>query len=532
MIMLVNDSSSATALLFFSTDALCNQALGYFRASYVYSFSSIVAGLILLLTFHGAFRRKDTIPMVNAPRFWEPRLLVQLSFLFNARNLVSKGLKLNRAFRILTDIGVITVVPSEFANEIRTDSRLSYPQVITENFHARFPGFEGFREGTTDAALSRDIARKHLTHSLDKVTGALAEECAVALKDHFPDAKNWTEINLRDHVLKLVARLSSRVFLGEEITRNDDWIKVTTEYTTDAYVAAKILRLWPAKLRPLVHWILPCCIKLRRHVFKARSIIIAAIERRRLVKEAAIKSGKPIPVFNDVIEWLEQDTKDTTSDYDPVVAQLILSQAAIHTTTDLLTQAILEIAATPEVVEPLRDEINDAANRLGWSKAAFHEMKLLDSVLKESQRRKPLAMTFMHRLVLEDTTLSNGDTIPKGSVIGVSADKLWDPNVHENPERFDGYRFVRMRESGDSKVANQAHLVSTSPNHLAFGYGKHACAGRFFAAHESKMALSNILLRYDWKLAPVSANETPLEFGLVLVANPKARISMRLRQRS
>ncbi|KAF4778703.1 cytochrome P450 [Colletotrichum scovillei] len=530
--MSVNDSSSATALLLLSANTLYNQPLGYFRVSHVYSFLSIVAGLFLLSTFYRAFRRKNTIPMVNAPRFWEPRLLVQLSFLFNARKLVSKGLKLNRAFRILTDIGVITVVPSEFANEIRTDSRLSYPQVITENFHARFPGFEGFREGTTDAALSRDIARKHLTHSLDKVTGALVEECEAALKDHFPDAKDWTEINLREHVLKLVARLSSRVFLGEEITRNDDWIKVTTEYTTDAYIAAKILRLWPAKLRPLVHWILPCCIKLRRHVTKARSIIIAAIERRRLVKEAAIKSGKPIPTFNDVIEWLEQDTKDTTSDYDPVVAQLILSQAAIHTTTDLLTQAILEVAATPEIVEPLRDEINDAVDRLGWSKAAFHEMKLLDSVLKESQRRKPLAMTFMHRLVLEDTTLSNGDTIPKGSVIGVSADKLWDPNVHENPERFDGYRFVRMRESGDSKVANQAHLVSTSPNHLAFGYGKHACAGRFFAAHESKMALSNILRRYDWKLAPVSANEKPLEFGLVLVANPKARISMRLRQRS
>ncbi|KAG7044266.1 cytochrome P450 [Colletotrichum scovillei] len=518
--MSVNDSSSATALLLLSANTLYNQPLGYFRVSHVYSFLSIVAGLFLLSTFYRAFRRKNTIPMVNAPRFWEPRLLVQLSFLFNARKLVSKGLKLNRAFRILTDIGVITVVPSEFANEIRTDSRLSYPQVITENFHARFPGFEGFREGTTDAALSRDIARKHLTHSL-------GIKMLICCRNDY-----WTEINLREHVLKLVARLSSRVFLGEEITRNDDWIKVTTEYTTDAYIAAKILRLWPAKLRPLVHWILPCCIKLRRHVTKARSIIIAAIERRRLVKEAAIKSGKPIPTFNDVIEWLEQDTKDTTSDYDPVVAQLILSQAAIHTTTDLLTQAILEVAATPEIVEPLRDEINDAVDRLGWSKAAFHEMKLLDSVLKESQRRKPLAMTFMHRLVLEDTTLSNGDTIPKGSVIGVSADKLWDPNVHENPERFDGYRFVRMRESGDSKVANQAHLVSTSPNHLAFGYGKHACAGRFFAAHESKMALSNILRRYDWKLAPVSANEKPLEFGLVLVANPKARISMRLRQRS
>lgn len=137
----------------------------------------------------------------------------------------------------------------------------------------------------------------------------------------------------------------------------------------------------------------------------------------------------------------------------------------------------------------------------------------------------------MHRLVLQDTTLSNGDTIPKGSVIGVSADKQWDPKVHENPEKFDGYRFLRMRESEDPKLALQAHLVSTGPNHLAFGHGKHACAGRFFAAHESKMALSNLLLKFDWKLAPVDANEKPVEFGLVLIANPKARICMKLRSR-
>ncbi|WQF87931.1 Putative cytochrome P450 [Colletotrichum destructivum] len=491
---------------------------------------TILVGLTLTWILSHLTTKTNDLPMINAPRFWEPRLLVQLSFLFKARKLVAEGLKLQRAFRILTDIGVITVLPSEFADEIRSDSRLSYPQVITENFHARFPGFEGFREGTTDATLSRDIARKHLTQSLDKVTGALAEECTAALQDHFPDVPEWQEINLREHVLLLVARLSSRVFLGEEVTRDSAWIKITTEYTTDAYVAAKILRLWPASLRPVVHWFLPCCIKLRRHVAKARTIIVATIEQRRQAKEAAVKSGSPVPVFNDVIEWLEQDSDEKTSNYDPVVAQLILSQAAIHTTTDLLTQAILEIAANPDIIAPLREEVGQIVGKSGWSKASLYEMKLTDSVLKESQRRKPLAMTFMHRLVLEDVRLSNGDRIPSGSVIGVSANKLWDPAVHENPEKFDGYRFVRMRDSADSKQANQAHLVSTSPNHLAFGHGKHACAGRFFAAHESKMALANLLLRYDWKLAPVSANEKPVEFGLVLVANPKARICIRRRQ--
>ncbi len=132
----------------------------------------------------------------------------------------------------------------------------------------------------------------------------------------------------------------------------------------------------------------------------------------------------------------------------------------------------------------------------------------------------------MHRLVLEDITLSEGLHLPKGSVIGVSGDRMWDASVHENPDKFDGSRFYRMR----SDAANQAHLVSTSVDHLAFGHGKHACAGRFFVAHETKIALSHLLLKYDWKIASSSAGTKPIEFGLVLTADPKAKISIRGRK--
>lgn len=135
----------------------------------------------------------------------------------------------------------------------------------------------------------------------------------------------------------------------------------------------------------------------------------------------------------------------------------------------------------------------------------------------------------MHRLVLEDMTLSDGVQLPKGSVVGVSGDRMWDAAVHENPNTFDGYRFYRMR-SGSGGTANHANLVSTSVDHLAFGHGKHACAGRFFVAHETKIALSHLLLKYDWKIAPSSAGTKPIEFGLTLAADPKARISIRGRK--
>ncbi|KAF7125610.1 hypothetical protein CNMCM5793_001849 [Aspergillus hiratsukae] len=490
----------------------------------------LVGSVVLTIRKSSSTNGASHIPLINPRKFYDiGGIWAKIDFILHARRLLALGVSSGRPFRLLTDLGEMIVLPACFASEIRSDPRLSFAEVIEQNFHSRFPGFEGFRMGTTDAHLSRDIANNQLTHTLAKVTQALSDECAAALSDHFPAAEEWSDICLREHVLQLVARLSSRVFLGDEGANNGAWLRITTEYTKTAYIAAYMLRLWPPFLRPFAHWFIPHCRKLRSQVAEARRIIAGVIERRRESIAAAKLAGQQVPQYNDAIEWFEQDVAKQDGRHDPVVAQLILAQAAIETTTDLLTQVILNLSQHPELTGPLREEATKIIREGGWRKSSLYGMKLLDSVLKESQRLKPLAMTSMHRLVLEDITLSDGTRLPKGSVIGVSADRMWDPNVHENPTQFDGFRFQRMRDHPGG-TATQAHLVSTSVNHLAFGHGKHACAGRFFVAHETKIALTHLLLKYDWKIASYSIDARPMEFGLVLQANPKAKISIRARQ--
>lgn len=41
--------------------------------------------------------------------------------------------------------------------------------------------------------------------------------------------------------------------------------------------------------------------------------------------------------------------------------------------------------------------------------------------------------------------------------------------------------------------------MTTNEQNLFFGYGKHACPGRFFAANEIKMILARSILEYDIK---------------------------------
>ena len=48
------------------------------------------------------------------------------------------------------------------------------------------------------------------------------------------------------------------------------------------------------------------------------------------------------------------------------------------------------MAAYPEVIEPLREEIEELITEHGWSKDGLDSMVKLDSFLKETQRLSPL----------------------------------------------------------------------------------------------------------------------------------------------
>ncbi len=146
---------------------------------------------------------------------------------------------------------------------------------------------------------------------------------------------------------------------------------------------------------------------------------------------------------NDAIEWFE--TAANGRPYDPISAQLLLSTAAIHTTTDLTCQTLTKIAQNPEILAPLRKEIVDVLQEHGWKKTALYEMKLLDSVIKEGQRSKPSSIgnatpkmpcspfmiantcvsVTMRRIALDDVKLSDGTVIPKNSQVCVTARRMW-----------------------------------------------------------------------------------------------------------
>jgi cytochrome P450 len=69
-----------------------------------------------------------------------------------------------------------------------------------------------------------------------------------------------------------------------------------------------------------------------------------------------------------------------------------LAMAAIHTTSDLMTSIIVQLARHPEIFQPLRDEIVAVLSRDGLKKQALQNLKFMDSFVKECQRVKPISI--------------------------------------------------------------------------------------------------------------------------------------------
>jgi cytochrome P450 len=202
-----------------------------------------------------------------------------------------------------------------------------------------------------------------------------------AKTNHVPNPIEWHSVPLRPTVARLVARMAFRIFLGEPMCRDEAWLDLATQYATTGWNAANELRDWPKPLRPLVHWFLPLCTRARGQVKQARAIIGPYAEERRRLRAAGHK-------FNDALDWFEEASKGAA--YDPAIAQLILSLAALHGTTDLICQVMTQIAKHPELIEPLRAEASSVIKASGLTQKGLYQMKFMDSFVKECQRMKPI----------------------------------------------------------------------------------------------------------------------------------------------
>jgi cytochrome P450 len=363
-----------------------------------------------------------------------------------------------------------------------------------------------------------------------------------------PPCQDWTEVCINQKLVAVVAKVSGRVFVGPELCNDKDYLDMGSNYTIDLMTAVQALK----KLRPLTKafWAprLPEVQQLRKREKALSDFLWPIVEERMTAKAKDPNWQEP----DDMLQWIINRSNGKESIDKIASLQLGLIFAAIHTTTMTATNILYTLAVTPEYLEPLREEIRNAMAANGGiiTSRALQEMEKLDSYMKEvtrfyppgvSKSSRPLAsqtyniltLPFLSasfsRRTIKGITLSNGQYIPPGVIIEVPSAAIYlDPTHYPSASSFDGFRSQKLRASGKAADIARNQFVTTNETNLGFGYGRHACPGRFFAANEIKMILARLVLEYDIKM-PGGGTERhkQIEMGRQSMPNPGKTLMFR-----
>ncbi|KAK2016757.1 cytochrome P450 [Colletotrichum eremochloae] len=423
-----------------------------------------------------------------------------------AKNLYLDGYKKfkERAFQLTTTKkSTNIVVAPKFMDELRKlpDDVLSFNGAIEETMQAKYTGVE------TNIEMLPRLVRTSLTPALVRLNPIISDEVSEAIRMELPQSSEWTEVKIMDKLMRIIAMASGRVFVGPELCRNEDYIDSAINYTVDILKAIRKVSTIPPWIRPLLAPRRPEVRRVHQRIAKAVDFLKPIVKSRREASEDP-DYQKP----DDMLQWMIEAQENSGDKDDKKLAryQLGISFAAIHTTSLTATNTLYTLAAMPEFVPVLREDVQQAlagANGV-FTSSAMQNMKKLDSFIKECMRYHTMGFSSFQRKVLKTFALSNGQVIPAGCIIEVPAIGIYNDNeFFPDADKFDPLRFYKMRQSKteqttgskQAEVVANAQFVSVSQTSLTFGYGRHACPGRFFAVNEIKMILATLLLNYDVK---------------------------------
>jgi cytochrome P450 len=204
----------------------------------------------------------------------------------------------------------------------------------------------------------------------------------------------------------------------------------------------------------------------------------------------------------------------------------------------VFAHCVLDIHSSPnraEILAGLEEECKRVSAQYDGltTSASVDALKRVDSVLRESMRVSDVQVTNIFRDVTAgEVDIGNGLRVGPGvRMLFPTQDIHQDPDNYEDPKRFDAFRFSRPFEDtkASGREESERELITTvTPTFMPFGYGRHACPGRWFASQSMKQALAYLVLNYDVELAGAPPKRRALLNMMVPPVGTKIRIRRKL----
>ena len=168
-------------------------------------------------------------------------------------------------------------------------SQLSFLQAVYDMFQGRYTHL-GVHQEPVVATI-----KSELTKSIGDILPLIQEESDYAFRKEIGSPEDWTAIPVRATMLRFVALLSGRIFVGLPLCREEEWVQASINYTRDCMAVAYVSQMVPELIRPYIAPFLPQVRKAQRDLKFARDkmapIVADVLSKHRLEMDNTTKAG-------------------------------------------------------------------------------------------------------------------------------------------------------------------------------------------------------------------------------------------------
>ncbi|XP_017543382.1 cytochrome P450 3A56-like [Pygocentrus nattereri] len=213
------------------------------------------------------------------------------------------------------------------------------------------------------------------------------------------------------------------------------------------------------------------------------------------------------------------EAKQDLNDHEVLCQAVSLIFGGYETSSNTLTFFFYNMATNPETMKKLQEEIDQTfPDKAPLQYDAVINMEYLDAALNESMRLYPV-MPRIDR-VAKKTVEINGLIIPKGTDVMIPIYPLHrDPEYWPDPDTFNPERFTK-----ENKGSMDPYVF------MPFGGGPRGCVGMRFALVFVKLAIVEVLRRFDVNMC--EDTKVPLEMGVGNFLVPKDPVILKFAPRA
>ncbi|CAL5405394.1 unnamed protein product [Camellia sinensis] len=297
-------------------------------------------------------------------------------------------------------------------------------------------------------------------------------------------------INLSKRIYSHTYGVTARAAFGKKNRDQEEFMEAMDEVVAlyggfsvaDMYPSVKLLQVMSGMRRKLE--------KLHKRVDQILENIVNEHREKKTQRESGRGEAE------DLVDVLLRVQKDGELEFpltDDNIKAVILDifTAGSETSSGVVEWAMSEMLKNPELMKRAQAEVRHVFDRKrNIDETCLHELKYLNSIIKETMRLHPILPLLLPRESNEQCMI-NGYKIPVKTKVIVNAWAIGrDPKHWNEAEKFDPERFLN----------NAIDFKGVCFKYIPFGAGRRICPGIAFAIPNIELPLAQLLYHFNWKL--------------------------------